>query len=75
MVWVGESGDEVLSKPPSNVKSDGVWMPVDSLAKGGKFVVDFDAIVQSVKELNVLAGEGRSQVTTTTDKCAKLKVH
>ena len=39
---------------------------------GGEFVVDFDVIV--LKELNLLAGEGKSHVATTVDKCAKLKV-
>jgi hypothetical protein len=57
--------------------SDSIWVPGRSLAcsgGGGEFVVDYDAIVHNVKELNLLAGEGKSHVTTTADKCAKLKV-
>ena len=56
--------------------SDGVWVPGRSLVGGGEFVVDFDAIVHNVKELiqNLLAGKGKLHVTTTVDKCVKLKV-
>ena len=83
MVWVGnsDSGERYLRhSPPDHTKStatsDGVWVPGRSLVggEGGEFVVDYDAIVRNVKELNLLAGEGKSHVTTTADKCAKLKV-
>ena len=78
MVWVGnsDSNERYLKHNLSNhvSTSDGVWVPGRSLVGGGEFVVDFDAIVHNVKELNLLAGEGKSHVTTTADKCAKLKV-
>ena len=82
MVWVGNSDSSerhLRHSPPGHTKSmatsDGVWVPGRSLAgDGGEFVVDYDAIVRNVKELNLLAGEGNSHVTTTADKCAKLKV-
>ena len=78
MIWVGGSDDSVScpNRKASQEKtgSDGLWMPVESVVKDGEFVVDFDSIVKNVKELNVLSGEGRTQVTTTPDKRAKLKV-
>jgi hypothetical protein len=88
MVRVGNSGssERHLKHSPPNHKStatrstsDGVWVPGSSLARGGgggggEFVVDYDAIVHNIKELNLLAGEGKSHVTTTADKCTKLKV-
>ena len=77
MIWVGGNGNnDAHSKPETNQgsKSDGMWMPVQSVVNGGEFVVDFDSIVKNVKELNALAGEGRAQVTTTPDNRAKLKV-
>lgn len=68
MVWVGRGG---VPSHDSHVSSDGhsMWSPSNSLATG----VDFDAIVRNVKELNILAGEGSSEVTRTS-KGAKLKV-
>ena len=77
MVWVGNSDSDSHCKPLSNQKltGDGVWVPGSSLVSGEEqFVVNFDAIVRNVKELNHLAGEGKSHVTATADKCAKLKV-
>lgn len=78
MVWVGESGDESRSKQKlSNQKSasDGLWVPLESVTDREESVaVDFDAVVRNVKQLNVIAGGGRTQVITTSDKCAKLKV-
>lgn len=58
-----------------------VWSPTSSLALGQEvglevrqeIRVDFDAIIRNVKELNVLAGEGSSEVTRTP-KGAQLKV-
>ena len=77
MVWVGHSGDESHSKQKlSNQKSasDGLWVPLESVVDRGEIMVDFDAVVRNVEQLNVIAGEGKSQVTTTPNKCAKLKV-
>lgn len=78
MVWVGnsDSSERHLKHNLSDHKSanDGVWVPGISLVGGGEFVVNFDAIIHNVKELNLLAGEGKSHITAT-DKCAKLKVH
>ena len=72
-----DSSEKHLKHDQSNHKSsgNGVWVPGNSLVGGGEFIVDFDAIVCNVKELNLLAGEGKSHVTTTADKCAKLKVY
>ena len=75
MVWVGGSGDESHSKQKlSNQKSvsDGLWVPLAD--RGESEAVDFDAVVRNVEQLNVIAGGGRTQVITTSDKHAKLKV-
>lgn len=71
MVWVGRGG--VPSSHDCHVSSHGMWSPGSSLATGHEVGVDFDTIVRNVKELNILAGEGSSEVTRT-QKGAKLKV-
>ena len=78
MIWVGGSDDTVshsnLKTGQEKLGSDGLWMPVESVVKDRELVVDFDSIVKNVKELNALSGEGRTQVSTTPDNRAKLKV-
>ena len=39
-----------------------------------KFEMNFDVVLQNIKELNILAGEGCSEVSRTKDG-ARLKVH
>ena len=82
MVWVGDSDSNERhlkhrsSDHKSTVTSSDVWVPGNSFVGGrGKFVIDYDAIMRNVRELNLLAGEGKSHVTTTADKCVKLKVY
>ena len=85
MVWVGDSdsNERHLMHNSSDhksmvngVTSSDVWAPGNSFVGGrGEFIVDYDAIVCNVRELNLLAGEGKSHVTTTADKCVKLKVY
>ncbi|KAJ7378359.1 UBX domain-containing protein 11 [Desmophyllum pertusum] len=83
MVWVGndanESDYDVLEETPSSVPSSlsrqGVWNPNSSLVSNGarEFKMDFDVVVKNIRELNILAGEGCSEVSRTKDG-AKLKV-
>lgn len=75
MVWVGRSG---AVSHDSHVTSEGcsagnMWSPNSSLVTEQEGGVDFDAIVRNVRQLNILAGEGSSEVTRTP-KGAKLKV-
>ena len=39
-----------------------------------EFKMDFDRVLKNIRELNILAGEGCSDVTRTKDG-ARLKVH
>ena len=39
-----------------------------------EFKMDFDLVMKNIRELNILAGEGCSDVTRTKDG-ARLKVH
>ena len=69
MMWVGGSSSAVD-------QSDGsVWMPGDSVAKvgGANIPLNFDLVIQNVKELNILAGEGSTDVHCTPSG-AQLKV-
>lgn len=52
---------------------DGLWAPDSSLSVDHDFRVDFDQIVENIKQLNILAGEGSSEITRTP-KGAQLKV-
>lgn len=69
MMWVGGSSTAVDQSDSS------VWFPGDSVAKvgGAKDSIKFDLIIQNVKELNMLAGEGSSGVHNTPTG-ARLKV-
>lgn len=51
----------------------GLWSQSSSLPAEHQHHINFDRIIKNVKELNILAGEGSSEVTTTP-KGAKLKV-
>ncbi|KFV41832.1 UBX domain-containing protein 11, partial [Tyto alba] len=64
LIWVGESHEQ-----PEDLESleDEEELPAGSFWKPGEAVVskhqiDFDLILEKVKELNVLAGEGISQI-------------
>lgn len=76
MVWVGKVGEPDLTpshSTPSHELTGGVWSPISSLPPIQEFSVDYDKIIDNVKQLNVLAGEGSSEVTKTP-KGAQLKV-
>ncbi len=86
MVWVGgnEGPPHGWSCDQPHQQSFGpasgsMWSPSSSLdpnqeGEGQRETpVDFDVIIKNVKELNILAGEGSSEVTRTR-KGAHLKV-
>ncbi|XP_026225692.1 UBX domain-containing protein 11 isoform X2 [Anabas testudineus] len=64
LIWVGdgESSDSAESQPPHNAER-GLWQPGTSVVRN--FNMNFDLVLQRIKELNVLAGEGESFVQTT----------
>lgn len=84
MVWVGDdtadSDYDILEESPSSEPSilssqQGVWKPDSSLVSNmtREFKMDFDRVLKNIRELNILAGEGCSDVTRTKDG-ARLKV-
>lgn len=84
MVWVGRSGGQSHEQSHEHHMTSGdgsirsgsdVWHPSVSLPSEQQCqdLVNFDMIIKNIKELNILAGEGSSEITRTP-KGAKLKV-
>ncbi|XP_020622352.1 UBX domain-containing protein 11-like isoform X1 [Orbicella faveolata] len=84
MVWVGDdnadSDYDVLEETPSSVPSSlsrqqQVWNPNSSVVNTAayKLKMNFDVVLKNIRELNILAGEGCSEVSRTKDG-ARLKV-
>ncbi|KAM9116639.1 UBX domain-containing protein 11 isoform 1-T1 [Pangshura tecta] len=67
LIWVGERNEELEElkslKKQENVLSRGLWKPGDSTVS--KNPIDFDLILENLKDLNMLAGEGVSQIERT----------
>lgn len=75
MVWVGKSSEESYEyHMTSGATGSGLWSQKSSLPAEHQQHINFDLIVKNVMELNVLAGEGSSEVTKTPEG-AKLKVN
>jgi hypothetical protein len=70
MIWVGRSGAD--GHVTGSHSTGTMWSPNSSLVAGQE-AVDFDTIIKNVKELNILAGEGSTEVAKTP-KGAQLKV-
>nr|XP_033813371.1 UBX domain-containing protein 11 isoform X2 [Geotrypetes seraphini] len=78
MTWIGESDSlsdsESLEESPgagSEIPSSQLfWKPEHSTASS--FQVDFDLILENVKDLNILAGEGESKIEHT-ERGARLR--
>ncbi|XP_074659681.1 UBX domain-containing protein 11-like [Tubulanus polymorphus] len=68
MVWVGEDSD----KNDSDSDQEELWRPGTSLPQDDEFNVDYDLVIENIKDLNVLAGDGESKIQHTTDG-ARLK--
>ncbi|XP_063735596.1 UBX domain-containing protein 11 isoform X2 [Eleginops maclovinus] len=64
LIWVGdsESSDSAKSEQPHNLER-GLWQPDTSVVSS--FHMNFDLVLQSVKELNILGGEGECFVQST----------
>ncbi|KAJ6663461.1 hypothetical protein lerEdw1_009540 [Lerista edwardsae] len=64
LIWVGEGTDSAteleLLTEESSQPSSGVWKPGDSILPASS--LNFDLIFENLKDLNVLAGEGMSQI-------------
>ncbi|XP_044178357.1 UBX domain-containing protein 11-like isoform X2 [Acropora millepora] len=80
MIWVGddhaESDEHTPRQSPEGRHShQGVWKPDSSLVSDSRteFAMDFDCVLNNIRELNILAGEGCSDITRTKDG-ARLKV-
>ncbi|CAC5409943.1 unnamed protein product [Mytilus coruscus] len=79
MVWVGEksdpSSDVYNDEDLSSGSSEELWRPESSLAGDDDPPppIDYDKILENIKDLNVLAGDGISRIQHTTDG-ARLKM-
>ncbi|XP_070767989.1 UBX domain-containing protein 11 [Enoplosus armatus] len=64
LIWVGdgEGGDSAEREQPRNFER-GLWQPDASVVR--TFHMNFDLVLQRIKELNVLAGEGECFVQST----------
>nr|XP_046254403.1 LOW QUALITY PROTEIN: UBX domain-containing protein 11 [Scatophagus argus] len=65
LIWVGDGGgsDSDESEQPHNIER-GLCQP--GVSKAGGFHMNFDLVLQRIRELNVLAGEGECFVRSTT---------
>ncbi|CAG2231551.1 unnamed protein product [Mytilus edulis] len=81
MVWIGEKSDPHSDVYNDEELSDGsseeLWRPESSLAGDDdpppSPSIDYDKILENIKDLNVLAGDGISRIQHTTDG-ARLKM-
>ncbi|XP_071381533.1 UBX domain-containing protein 11 [Centroberyx affinis] len=69
MIWVGDGetrcrpeGEEAERLQPQSSER-GVWQPGSSVVRN--FCMNFDLVLQNIRELNILAGEGESFVQAT----------
>ncbi|EMP31068.1 Absent in melanoma 1-like protein [Chelonia mydas] len=67
LIWVGERNEQLEElkslKRQENQPSRGLWKPGHSTVSN--YPIDFDLIFENLKDLNVLAGEGVSQIERT----------
>lgn len=80
MVWVGEKSDPTSSVyndedvSSSSGGTEDLWRPESSLAGDDEPpTIDYDKLMENIKDLNVLAGDGISRIQHTTDG-ARLKL-
>ncbi|XP_028437235.1 UBX domain-containing protein 11 isoform X2 [Perca flavescens] len=67
LIWVGdgESSDSAEREQPRNLER-GLWQPDGSVIRS--FHMNFDLVLQKIKELNILAGEGECFVQSTATR-------
>ncbi|KAK2844350.1 hypothetical protein Q5P01_011009 [Channa striata] len=72
LIWVGDgqSSDSTDSEQPQNLEK-GLWKPGTSVVRN--FNMNFDLVLQRIKELNILAGEGESFVQTIARRAQLVK--
>ncbi|NXE29159.1 UBX11 protein, partial [Ardeotis kori] len=67
LIWVGERHEQLedleLLQDKEELPARSLWKPGEAVVS--KHQVDFDLILENVKDLNVLAGEGVSQIEHT----------
>ncbi|NXW09945.1 UBX11 protein, partial [Fregetta grallaria] len=67
LIWVGERHEQLedleLLKDEEELPARSLWKPGEAVVS--KLQIDFDLILENVKDLNVLAGEGISQIEHT----------
>ncbi|XP_025899289.1 UBX domain-containing protein 11 [Nothoprocta perdicaria] len=64
LIWVGESHEQQLEAfKDEELPARMLWKPGETSAS--KFQIDFDLILENVKDLNALAGEGLSEIEHT----------
>ncbi|XP_050391783.1 UBX domain-containing protein 11 [Patella vulgata] len=89
MVWLGDKSSEesevYLEEEEGEVEEEGeeedsstddggiMWRPGSSVSSVRPFQINFDQLIENIKDLNILAGEGLAKVTKTTDG-ARLKI-
>lgn len=82
MIWVGASDEAAASENSQGYNAaqgadnsgNKSWRPADSVVDDSTLKVDYDLIMENIKELNVLAGEGMSHIHHTVDG-ARLKMN
>ncbi|XP_074017941.1 UBX domain-containing protein 11 [Numenius arquata] len=67
LIWVGERHEQLEDleslKDEEELPANSLWKPGEAVVS--KQQIDFDLILENVKDLNVLAGEGISQIEHT----------
>ncbi|NXW44088.1 UBX11 protein, partial [Nyctiprogne leucopyga] len=67
LIWVGERHEQLedleLLQDEEKLPARSLWKPGEAVVS--KHQIDFDLILENVKDLNVLAGEGISQIEHT----------
>ncbi|XP_052811911.1 UBX domain-containing protein 11-like isoform X2 [Mya arenaria] len=70
MVWVGE---ETGNNSDDDDSEDELWRPASSVSQQPTFKVDYNKLIENIRDLNALAGEGSAFITQTKDG-ARLKM-
>ncbi|XP_064628531.1 UBX domain-containing protein 11-like [Lineus longissimus] len=74
MIWVGDDSSESdhdETRADAGQDTHRTWSQSSSVP--GEFKMDYNLVIENIKELNILAGDGIGQVTHTTDG-ARLKM-
>lgn len=72
MVWVGEKADDE-SEVYNDDSEEDVWRPASSVSQQPSYQINYNTMIENIKDLNALAGEGVAKITHTKDG-ARLKM-